>query len=78
MDKNAVDRWRRGQAAASKRIEEERTRRAAAMTPAQSLRIYLSLQSVPRRKSSLREPSPVLIAMRRLLDGRANKAKARR
>jgi len=72
MNQKSVDQWRRGQAAASQKIEEERTGRIVDLTPRKSIRIYLSLQPDRRSHPIRREPSPVLLEMRKALGLRAN------
>ena len=70
MDKKSVDEWRRGQAAAAKKITEERTVNILGLTPERSQRIFLSLRSQPRRRLSPREPSFLLMEMRKVLGRR--------
>lgn len=64
LDEQAVKSWLQGQRMATQRMEAERTARLLTLTPEESLRTYLELQPDPL---SSPEPSPVLIAMRRLL-----------
>lgn len=74
MDKKSVDQWHRGQAAASKKIEEDRTGFIVELTPKRSLRIYLSLKPDPRRSRTPQEPSFVLKEMRKILSRRTKEA----
>jgi hypothetical protein len=68
LDKTAVKRWLRGQQEAMRRIEGERFRVLLQMTPEESYRIYLSLESSSMANGrDTAKPSPVLWSMRQIL-----------
>ncbi len=66
LDRAAVQRWLRGQRAAARVTEGERVRFLLALTPEESLAVYLSLRRV-RPRSGDSGPSPLLTAVRRAL-----------
>ena len=64
-----VRRRLRGQRAVVRQVEEERVRYLLRVTPKESLDTYLQLhQVVQGHAESVVDPSPLLVAMRRLLD----------
>jgi len=71
LDEAAVRRWLEDQRAAHSSIERERIRRLVALTPQEALRIYLSLSEGWLSYPDRMEPSPLLMAMRRVLAQRS-------
>ena len=69
-DKAEVRRWVRGHRAAERLIERERIRELARMTPEESLRIHLQLKEAAPDDPNA-GPSPMLIAVRRILNRQA-------
>jgi len=63
-----VKRWLQGQKVATQWIERERTGSLLQLTPQESLRIYLSLQSLTRDGRDRAQPSPLLSRMRQALE----------
>lgn len=76
LDKQAVKDWLAGQRAAAKRVKTERVRFLLTLTPKLSLQIYLDLWNQVARVQHA-SPSPLLVAMRRVL-ARAAQEKGRR
>ncbi len=62
-----VKRWLRGQKVATQWIEGERTRSLLQLTPQESLRIYLSVQTLTTDGGDRAQPSPLLWRMRQAL-----------
>ncbi len=71
LDEAAVQRWLQDQQAAHSSIERERIRRLLALTPQEAQRIYLSLSEGWLSYTDRMEPSPLLMAMRRVLARRS-------
>jgi len=69
-DKAEVRRWLRGHKAAERVIERERAQELARMTPEESLRIYLKLKEAAPDDPNA-GPSPMLMAVRRILNRHA-------
>jgi len=65
--KKDVKRWLRGQRAAGRLVERERARTLATLTPQESLLIYLDLKAASPQDADC-GPSPMLMAVRRVLD----------
>ena len=65
--KKDVKRWLRGQRAAGRLVARERARALVALTAQESLDIYLSLKSASSQEADS-GPSPMLMAVRRVLD----------
>lgn len=66
-DKAKVRGWVRGHRDAERLIKRERMRELASMTPEESLRIYLQLKDAAPDDPNA-APSPMLMAVRRVLD----------
>jgi hypothetical protein len=64
LPNSQVKRWLRGQKAAMRRIEKERSLVLRRLTPEQSAKIYQSLNDRP---ANARPPSPLLWKMRKVL-----------
>lgn len=67
LDEQAVKSWLRGQRFAAERVEAERVCRLLALTPEESLQMYLELYPGGCWLGGIPGPSPVLMAMRRVL-----------
>ena len=68
LDEVKVRPWLRGQHAVVRQVEEEQVRYLLHVTPKESLDTYLQLRQVVQgHVESTVDPSPVLLAMRRLL-----------
>ena len=77
LSKSDVQRWLAGQREAQKVIEKERVHALRSRTPEESWAIYLSLtENKLRNPRNPAEPSYVLMAMRRVLDGHARRKRS--
>ncbi|MCX6374580.1 MAG: hypothetical protein NTU88_00820 [Armatimonadetes bacterium] len=65
--KKDVKRWLRGQRAAGRLVARERALTLATLTPQESLRIYLDLKAASPQDADS-GPSPLITAVRRVLD----------
>jgi hypothetical protein len=64
--------WLEGQRIAALKIEQERVRTLLELTHKEALQIYQGLLQISPHPRSLEEPSPLLMAMRRLLRAKAS------
>jgi len=67
MHKKSVKMWLRGQKKAAAEIEKERTRFLLTLSPKEALTLFLTLKRDSFGPIERREPSPVLLSMRRAL-----------
>jgi len=68
LDPEAVRQWLTNQEAAGRIIEEERERWLAQLDEGEAEQLYRDLVSLPQAEKREKEPSPVLLAMRRCLE----------
>jgi hypothetical protein len=78
LNKRQIQEWLRGQRAAEQRVERERAEFLLNLTPAEALRLYESSSAVQDSNLHREEPSPLLMAMRRLLERYAQAMSAKR